>query len=448
MIGRADVADLGIPRHASLQAERGSGTDPQQPGGRRERQDDAQDHRHNQDARCRHDGPGTAPEDSAGRQAEDGRHGRDCRRAEHHPKADPAGQRQLRPDRRPPAIGIELVGDDRQRDGGADEAGREGDRADHDGLGYQDPAAPRACGDGRADHAAPVLGGHEQGAERDEGNQAKESAEERDVQRVHDGLERRDVTRASHRKGSAGRMHRPGRRPCRPALDAVAVRRDLATTRTLRLRANGRGHPIAARFRESDVVKCRGRLGTDRVAAVPGAEGLLERRRGRKQPGLRGSRQAREHGRADRGPVPAIGRLVAGDGVTRPGQPQPGRGHSAARDVVGEVVLHTDAVVPGQHDGRVGSSRLRAGLDHEAGLGPRHSRWRRGEAWREVLPRGGTAQRANPRGEAAVAGKCLVHEVEAVGHCIACRAGRDDLTFGLTDPVCARDGVIRGRRPG
>ena len=64
------------------------------------------------------------------------------------------------------------------------------------------------------------------------------------------------------------------------------------------------------------------------------------------------------------------------------------------------------------------------------------------EARRDVLPRAGTVQRADPRGDAAVPGKRLVHEVEVVGHCPACRAGRDGLTFGLTDPVYARDWVI------
>ena len=143
----------------------------------------------------RHDGPGAAAEDGTSRKAKDRRDTRDRRGAEYDLKADAAGERQGLPDRRRPPVGYELVRGDRERDGGPDQPGYEGEHADHNGLCDQDPAAPRArgrpwCGSCARRYSAVT----NKRAERDQRDQAEERAEERDVQGVDDGLERRDVT--------------------------------------------------------------------------------------------------------------------------------------------------------------------------------------------------------------------------------------------------------------
>ncbi len=174
--------------------------------------------------------------------------------------------------------------------------------------------------------------------------------------------------------------------------------------------------------------------------------------RGDEQPGLHRGRQPGEVHGPDRGPVPAVGRGVSGERVTRAGKPQPPRGsgrHRARRtgDVVGEVVLHPHPVPAGGHDGRIGRSRPGARIDEDPGLGPRLG----ARAQREVgfdRQRPAALQRGDPDGQAAVPGQGLVDEVEAVGDRLAVRAGRDVARLHLALSVHAGHRVVALRRPG
>ena len=72
------------------------------------------------------------------------------------------------------AVGAQDGLADRDGGRGGDQPGDEGDGADHDGLGRQYPAAPRAGRERRADQAPPVLGRDEQCGQDDQHDQPGE----------------------------------------------------------------------------------------------------------------------------------------------------------------------------------------------------------------------------------------------------------------------------------
>jgi hypothetical protein len=118
---------------------------------------------------------------------------------------------------------------------------------------------------------------------------------------------------------------------------------------------------------------------------------------------------------------------------------------------VDEVVLHPYAVVAGHHDRRVRGAGRDAGLDDQAGLGPRLGstlvralrRRRRGAAgWQR--PQGRAGQRRHPDREGAVAGQRLRDEREAVQDRRAVRPDRRP-TAGTAGPADAGIGAGGGQ---
>jgi hypothetical protein len=104
---------------------------------------------------------------------EDGGHGKQRRGPGHHPQPGQPGHRE----HEHALVSREPDADDDRDDRGG-QPGRERDRRDHDGLGGQDAAAPGGRGQGCADQAAPVLGGHEHRPDDDDHDQPGERAHE------------------------------------------------------------------------------------------------------------------------------------------------------------------------------------------------------------------------------------------------------------------------------
>ena len=175
------------------------------------------------------------------------------------------------------------------------------------------------------------------------------------------------------------------------------------------------------------------------AAAIAGAAervlGHRVARRGSEHAGLDGRRQPGELDRAHLGPVRAVGGVVAGDRVAGASQPQPARmrrrnGTRQPGGIPGEVVLHPDPVTARHHHRRVRRALMGAALDDDPRLGPLgqaghqaaadlHRALRAGEV--RVL----AGERGDARGDGAVPGQRLVHEVEAVGDDLAARPVRD-----------------------
>jgi hypothetical protein len=299
--------------------------------------------------------------------------------------------------------------------GGANQSGQGGDGAAHDGLGGQDPAAPRAGRQGGADQAPPVLGGDEHHPDDDHHDQPGERAH----QGLGDGGAK--ARRAGHgRRDVAGPGHGE---PTAGLVEPATLQRGRVAGATDVLAGPCLAGPGAL---PGEVVEGGGGLG----GAARGAsqyERLAGRLRvlggGGEQPDLHGRCQPGQAGGAEGDPVGAVGRLVAGNGGTAAGQPQPARGGRGDRaglagGVVAVVVLHPYAVAAGDHDRGVGRSRPGAGLDDEPGLGPRRQTEARahGRVPTGRWPGQQAGQRGHPDGDAAVAGQRLVHQVEAVGH--------------------------------
>ena len=183
-------------------------------------------------------------------------------------------------------------------------------------------------------------------------------------------------------------------------------------------------------------------------------------RRGSEHADLDGRRQPGELDRAHLGPVRAVGGVVAGDRVAGASQPQPARmrrrngtGHPGG--VPGEVVLHPDPVTARHHHRRVRRALVGALLDDDPRLGPLHQAGHhvaaadlhRARALRFACS---PVSEVTARGEGAVPGQRLAHEVEAVGHDLAARPVRDVGQAGLarfhrTAVDLAADARVGGR---
>ena len=83
--------------------------------------------------------------------------------------------------------------------------------AEHDRLRGQHPAAARGGGEGRADHASAVLRGGEEDADRDEGHQPGDDADQRHLDHVVVRRLRTDLARADHGVDTVGLGDSPGR---------------------------------------------------------------------------------------------------------------------------------------------------------------------------------------------------------------------------------------------